>query len=462
MVFRGIKSLLKTILVGLVVVVLSSCTVQFTNPNTNYQNRSVDPQVNEVYDILKQLYYEDLPLDLTKIDTLDELLTYVDPYTYVYEADTRSIETGETYVGVGLTIQEHPDGLLVTAVNPLTENYYLMYVGDIITEVNSVVLAGLKFEDKTPLLKGLLGEEKQLKIIRFNQEIQLSIHLQEVPFNSIVSKKMGSVGYIEINRFAATTADLFSEALSELETAGIEALVIDVRDNGGGYLSAVTDILENFVYGEDEYIFLYNVKENSYSASKPKPGVTAKPYPIVTLVNNHSASASEVLAGVLKQFNYPVFGERTFGKDVYQIGYPVKSVGENFYLNLTGGYWMLGDKTRVTGGIVPTKYHVQTGIKGLLYPVLGDTYALGDANPYIETYQYIIHMSIGGNYEAGLFDADFKNMVELYQQANSLTVNGKLDEPTILSLVNVYKTESLKQELDNQLAAALLYAGGLN
>src|SRR5690606_19610785 len=109
-------------------------------PNTNYQNRSVNPQVNEVFDILKELYYEDLPLDLTKIDTLDELLAYVDPYTYVYEADTRSIETGETYVGVGLTIQEHPDGLLVTSVNPLTENYYLMYVGDIITEVDSVVL----------------------------------------------------------------------------------------------------------------------------------------------------------------------------------------------------------------------------------------------------------------------------------------------------------------------------------
>lgn len=460
--FRGIKTLIKTILAGLVVVVLSSCTVQFTNPNTNYQNRSVNPQVNEVFDILKELYYEDLPLDLTKIDTLDELLAYVDPYTYVYEADTRSIETGETYVGVGLTIQEHPDGLLVTSVNPLTENYYLMYVGDIITEVDSVVLEGLKFEEKTPLLKGLLGEEKQLKIIRFNQEIELTLNLQDVPFNSVVFEKIGTVGYIEINRFAGTTASLFLEALSELETKGIEALVIDVRDNGGGYLSAVTDILENFVYGEEEYIFLYNVKADSYSASKPKSGVTPKPYPIVTLVNNNSASASEVLAGVLKQFNYPVFGERTFGKDVYQIGYPVPSVGENYYLNLTGGYWLLGDMTRVTGGIVPTKYHAQTGIKGLLYPVLGDTYELGDANPFIETYQYLINMSIGGNYEAGLFDNDFKTMVELYQQANSLTVNGRLDEPTILALVDFYKTESLKQALDNQLAAALLYAGGLN
>ncbi|MDD2260548.1 MAG: hypothetical protein PHO87_06090, partial [Acholeplasmataceae bacterium] len=98
----------------------------------------------------------------------------------------------------------------------------------------------------------------------------------------------------------------------------------------------------------------------------------------------------------------------------------------------------------------------------LLYPVLGDTYELGDANPFIETYQYLINMSIGGNYEAGLFDNDFKTMVELYQQANSLTVNGRLDEPTILALVDFYKTESLKQALDNQLAAALLYAGGLN
>ena len=72
---------------------------------------------------------------MTKIDTLDELLAYVDPYTYVYEADTRSIETGETYVGGWVNDSRTPDGLLVTSVNPLTENYYLMYVGDIITEV---------------------------------------------------------------------------------------------------------------------------------------------------------------------------------------------------------------------------------------------------------------------------------------------------------------------------------------
>ena len=149
-------------------------------------------------------------------------------------------------------------------------------------------------------------------------------------------------------------------------------------------------------------------------------------------------------------------------KTFYQVGYAVPSVGENYYLNLTGGYWLLGDMTRVTRGVVPTKYHVQTGVNGLLYPVLSDVYRLGDASPYIETYQYLIGLSVAGSYEAGLFDNDFKVMVETYQFMNGLAISGELDKETILSLVDLYKTESLKQEQDHQLSAAILYARGLN
>lgn len=459
---RVTKLLIKTILTGFLVLILSSCTINFYNPNEGYQNRSANPQVNEVYDLLYQYYYEELPLDLTKIETLDELLSYVDPYTYVYKANTRNIETGETYVGVGLTIQEHPLGLFVSSINPLTDNYHLMYVGDVITKIDDTVLEGLVFEDKTTLLKGELNEERVLSVTRFDEEISVTIKLQSVPFNSVVYRIFDKVGYIEINRFADTTASLFKEALDALEALNIEALVIDVRDNGGGYLSSVTSILENFVYGEDEYLYLYNVKQDTYGVYKPKFTEKPKSYPIVTLVNGSSASASEVLAGVLKQFDYPVFGERTFGKDVYQVGYAVPSVGENYYLNLTGGYWLLGDMTRVTRGVVPTKYHVQTGVNGLLYPVLSDVYRLGDASPYIETYQYLIGLSVAGSYEAGLFDNDFKVMVETYQFMNGLAISGELDKETILSLVDLYKTESLKQEQDHQLSAAILYARGLN
>lgn len=88
------------------------------------------------------------------------------------------------------------------------------------------------------------------------EEITEVLEIIEIPFNSVVYNKYGNVGYIRINRFSLTTFDCFNDALTNLEELGIEGLVIDVRDNGGGYLGAVYNILKLFLDG-DEPLFIH-------------------------------------------------------------------------------------------------------------------------------------------------------------------------------------------------------------
>lgn len=446
---------------------LSSCFDDLGNLNLNI---SKDQKVNVVYQILDHYYYEDLPLNLKKISSLEELFNYTDPYTYIYKLDTRDIEKGEEYLGFGLTISDHPLGLLVTAINKETDIDKHIYAGDIIFKVNELNLADLSFDLKTDALKGEKGEVKEIYLKRDNKEVLVTRTLEEIPFNSVLYEKVtNEIGYIKINRFAEETGAKFLIALEALED-NLETLIIDVRDNGGGYLKAVKDILENFIVDENPYLYLYNVKANEKEPYY-SPLNELKPYNIIVLVNNNSASASEVLAGTLFKYGYDVFGERTYGKDVYQAGISLNNVSDVFakddVLNITMGYWLLNDETRVAGGLEPTIAHIQTGVYALNYPFLiqkynnneliAITYQIGEANLEIYTYQYLLNMLKPFNYEKGLFDDSTKLRVEEFQAESFLEVTGILDVETQMLLIDYYRSLIKDKSYDNQLNSLISY-----
>ncbi len=434
-------------------------------------NISSNNQVNIVYTVLDQLYYEDLPLNLRRITTLEQLFEYTDPYTYIYKAESRDIERGEEYVGLGVTVSDHPLGLLVTNINIELDIDKEIYVGDIIYKVNDEELNSLTFEEKTNTLKGEEGDLKKLYLKRNNTDIVITRTLGVIPFQSISYQLFANkIGYIKINRFSTDTSEKFNEALNYLETEEISSLIIDVRDNGGGYLHAVTKILENFIVDENPYLYLYTVKSDEkvpyYSPLEEK-----KPYEIVALVNNNSASASEVLAGTLFKYGYDVFGEKTYGKDVFQSGIGLHQLSDIFskddILNLTMGYWLLNDETRVTGGLEPTIEHLQTGLKALEYPYLiqeynkGElnavTYYKGQANSQIRTYQYLLNNLNPFNYEAGLFGESTETVIKLYQIENSLEATGLLDVETQMKLIDYYRVLIKDSFYDSQLNNLISY-----
>ncbi len=462
MAFRVIKKIIKYVLILLIGFSLTSCTINRSNTVVNqyYYDQSSNAQVNEIYEILDKYYYQELPLVLSKIDTVEELMSFVDPYTYIFEAGSRAIEKDDTYEGLGITITDHKEGLLITDINYGVDLDDKLFAGDIITKVNDYPLKNKSFNTKTANLKGDLDEEFVLTISRLGKTLEVEVRIVQVPYNSIVYEKRDNVGVIKINRFATKTSTYFNNALAELESS-IDVLIIDVRDNGGGYLSSVEYILENFVTGEDPYIYLQYVKSDRVTGSYPKANTVAKPYPIVVLMNQNSASASEILAGTMQLYGYPLFGEKSYGKDVFQVSAELKTFPKDTYLNFTQGYWYLKNKKTVQGGLIPDVYHIETGVKSLSYPYLEKEYSLGEANLAIATFQYIVARSISYVYEPGLFDLAFQGALLEYQELNSLTQSGKLDEETLIFLIKEYRNLIKDSTNDNLLNQAVIYSQGL-
>ncbi len=446
-VIRKITSLILLLLTSL----LAGCEVDFNIAPFGKRNR--DPQIMEVYKVLEEYYYENLPVDISKVRSIDELLSFTDNYTYIYSS-TRSIDVGDKYVGLGITIQEHKDGLFISSVNVLTETDNYLYVGDIITSVNETNLVGLKFDEKTALLKGQEGDEKRLKVIRFSEEISVTLNLFEVPYESISYFKKGDNGYIKILRFTLETDEQFKEALTDLESQGITGLLIDVRDNGGGYLTSAANILREFINDTEPFLYTYYPRDNFYQAYKNSP-IVEKSYPINVLTNENSASASEVIAGTMQKYGHKVIGTTTYGKDLFQVSVKLKKFPEGTYLSFTQGYWLLKDKSSVRGGINPDIYYPQVGVLSVSYPVVYKEFIKGDAHPLIKSFQYLLSRTSNHTYEPGLFDDNLEAMILEYQINNGLTQTKYLDKETQLHLIRYYRSLIKDDASDYQLNFAL-------
>lgn len=414
-------------------------------------------KINKVYELLTDHYYGVLDLNLEEINTVNELLSYTDPYTRIYTSGSMSIEKGETYDGLGITTTDDEKGILIINVN-INSYYDRVFPGDIITKIDDINLEGLDYHDKAVHLKKELGTELTLTINRMGEEITEVLEIIEIPFNSVVYNKYGNVGYIRINRFSLTTFDCFNDALTNLEELGIEGLVIDVRDNGGGYLGAVYNILKLFLDGDEPLFYTYRPRENEYTDYMPSEGATRKPYPIAILTNQNSASASEMLSGVMQKHGYSIIGERTYGKDVYQVGLELPAMfGENKVLNITKGYWLLNRNESVNGGIYPDLFIYDSKINRIVQPVLKEEYKIGQVSSYIGVYQYLVSLTVAGNYIPTFLNEEFSLMIKEYQRNNDLPETGILDEETQKSLIIDYAEIKNAGLYDTLLDEALEY-----
>lgn len=420
------------------------------------ENRSINEQVNAIYYVLELFYYQDLEIDLREIEEVYQLYEYLDPYTYLYEAASLGIDRDENYVGLGVTVNHLAEGLLVNEINLFSPIDEYLYVGDIIVSVDGHDLSLVDFEKRIPLILGEVGTIRTIGVMRFGEYVEFDYALKEINNESIYYELFDDVGYIYINRFGADTHNRFRSALNILEDSEIKELVIDVRNDGGGYLSAVVDILEHFIVDSNPFLIIQDIKENRETKYTPIINVK-KPYGITVLVNGRSASASEVLAEALKQEGYEVFGTQTYGKDVYQGGVSMgRAFGdlfeENIILNITLGYWLPHNRIRVSEGVIPTEVHEQTGLYNYVYPYLLEEYSLGDEGSIIEVFQYLISKKTSFINISSEFTIEFKEALEVYQEDHGLVIDGKLNLETQMLLIDYYRTLIKDKSNDEQLA----------
>lgn len=284
----------------------------------------------QVKRILERNYYQDVNdnnlLEGAIAGMADSLK---DPYTVYFTKEQMAAFTEEisgSYVGIGISITLDKDGL-VTVIEPFENSPAKeagVLKGDKIIKVDDKDVSGLRDEDM--VVKMIRGQEATKVKVTFyrpseGRTVDLVITRKTIKIENIKSDILpGGIGYIKLIKFDAEINNYFQSTLDKMLAKGIKALIIDVRDNPGGRYDQVVAIADRLVpkgiivYTEDKY----KKRETQYSDAKELN------LPMALLVNGNSASASEILAGALKDYKKAVLiGTKTFGKGLVQTDFPL-------------------------------------------------------------------------------------------------------------------------------------------
>lgn len=280
-----------------------------------------------------------------------------DPYSTYYTKEEYSnlLESSSgVYYGIGAVVSQDVKTGIITVVKPYegTPAYNAgLLPNDIIYKVNGEEVTGKDLTEVVSKIKGKEGTEVVITIYRdgVDEPMDFTIVRQKINIPTIEFEMLDSrnkIGYIQITEFDEITVSQFSDAVSQLERKGMKGLIIDVRDNPGGLLNSVVKILDRLIY---KGLLVYTEDKNGQREEKYADDSKQFNKPIVVLINENSASASEIFAGALQDYEKAtIVGTTSFGKGIVQSVIPLTD-GTAVKLTISKYYTPKGRNIHGTG-----------------------------------------------------------------------------------------------------------------
>ncbi len=291
----------------------------------------VEKKAGTIADILDQYYYEDIDEDALVDGMYAGMVDGVgDPYTCYYSAEEYSSlmeTTSGTYYGIGAVLTQDAETNVVTILHvysgtPAEEAG--VKDGDIIVKVDDVEGNSMELSELVKHIKGEEGTTVHLQLLREGEEdyLDFDVERRQVEIPTVEYQMLeGKIGLIQISEFSDNTPEQFDAAIKDLQGQGMEAMIVDLRNNPGGVLQAVCSMLDEIlpegtiVYTEDKY-----GNRSDYDSDEACLDI-----PMAVLINENSASASEIFAGAIKDYKYgTLIGTTSFGKGIVQSIIPLE------------------------------------------------------------------------------------------------------------------------------------------
>lgn len=394
----------------------------------------------------------------------------LDDYTVYYTEDELGSfqqNVHQTYVGIGVTVQKSDAGCIVTEVNKAGGAYQAGIVaGDELIGADGVSLDGMSLDEIVSRIQGVAGTTVTVEVLRGDAHITLDIERKQIKIQTVFYEIIDDIGYIKIDTFATATPEELDAALKDIEeNHKLKKMIIDVRDNPGGELKSVINILNMFV-PKDKVLVKFEYKDERLNYQiKSKASFTKAPNrKIVILANENSASASELFCGTMQYHKLAtVMGGLTFGKGSMQEMMGI-NVPEGFTLGdikLTVAEFTKPDGGKINHlGIMPDKAVKNTYKdfdESTLTPMtINDRYTIGAEHSdvlAIEERLSILGYNVGE--VDGVFDKMTHQATKNFQADTNLHPYGVMDFTTQSRLNDVI--DDYEVEIDNQLAEAVQY-----
>lgn len=337
--------------------------------NNNYPQMSIkrDDSIDSLYESIINNYYKEIDKDKLKDAAINGMMNYLQDNYSIYfteeEKEQFNEELDGAYYGIGLrvSLDDNNSPYVLEVFDNTPSSKAGVQVLDKILSIDNIDVSSPKnLNEVVDLIKGQKGKTVNIVFERNGSKFSKTITAEVIDIPSVTSKLIEKndkkIGYIYIYLFAQNTGKQFKNHLDDLEKQNIDSLIIDVRNNVGGHLSSVYEIL-NIFYGKSDCLYQTNRKgviEKTFGT-----GTRQKQYDKVILVNEISASGSEILAGAFSELsNVPLVGKKTFGKGTVQQTVDTSTGG---MIKITTETWLTSKGNTINGtGLTPT-YEVLLG-----------------------------------------------------------------------------------------------------
>jgi carboxyl-terminal processing protease len=395
-------------------------------------------KVAQAYKLIKDNYLEGADEQQLMTGAIEGMLsTLGDPYSTYMDVETmkqfnEQIESSFEGIGAEVSLVNG----VVTIVSPIKDSPAEkagLRPNDQVLKVDGKSLEGLDLNEAVSKIRGKKGTEVVVTILRSGstEPFDVTIVRDTIPIETVYSKmetvNAKKTGIIEITNFAETTSTDFNTQLKALEDDGMEGLIIDVRGNPGGLLNSVEEILANFIPKDVPYVQIEDQEGNKtpyYSDLKKK-----KSYPISVLINEGSASASEILAVAMKEVGYDIVGMNSFGKGTVQQTVPL---GDGSTIKLTFFKWLSPKGNWIhKKGVEPTvevkepEYYYTNPVQ------IEEPLGFDQSDVKIKSIQLMLNgLGYKTDRKDGYFSKSTEEAVKSFQKDNDLKVTGKVDKET--------------------------------
>lgn len=429
-------------------------------------------QLNKIastYYLINENFYKEADPEVVISGAINGMLSVLnDPYTVYMDEEQAKLfaETviDSTFSGIGAEVTLE-DGR-VTVVSPIKGSPAEkagLHAQDQIIAVNGEKLEGLTLNEAVMKIRGPKGTQAKLEVLRpgAHETVDIIVVRDDIDVETVFSEMLeeddANIGLISLSKFSQNTAMRFHEELEELEKEGLEALIIDVRNNPGGILHVVVELLEPLI-PKGKTIVQVEDRDGERAVTTSRQG-QGKDYPIVVLTNKGSASASEILAAALQESaGQTVIGEASFGKGTVQSPFEM-AIKDGSNIKMTISKWLTPD------GHFINEVGVQPNIVVELPDYFRTTPFREDVNlkqdmlgaDVLNLQRILAGLGYDIDRKDGYFSLKTKQAVKAFQTSRELPATGDVDHATALQLEEAIIKEMRKPENDTQLTRAIKY-----
>jgi carboxyl-terminal processing protease len=419
-------------------------------------------KISTTYSLIEGKYVSEVDHDKLVNGAINGMLEALnDPFSvYMDQKEAQQFDESITssFQGIGAEVSiDEGKVVIVSPIKGSPAEKAGIQAHDVITSVNGEKLDGLTLNQAVMKIRGPKGTQAKLELLRqgSGDPIQVIVVRDDIDVETIYAEMLpDNIGKIEIRQFSSNTAKHFEQELKKLEAKGMKGLVIDVRNDPGGLLNVVVDIVNPFVPSGKPIVQV----ENRQGQREPTPSTgTGKNYPVTVLVNKGSASASEILAGAFQEaIGSKIVGETTYGKGTVQVTFE-KEMGDGSNIKMTVYKWLTPNGNWIHKKGIAPDLAVEQPPYFKAAPLTKKATLKQDMNSEdVKNMQIMLNgLGFSPDRTDGYFSEKTALAVKAFQRTNSLPMTGEVDTDTANKLEKAILGQIKDPKNDLQLRAAV-------